>query len=287
MMSDTKNNELPYKKTVLDYEDVCEMAPFFKGKPKLVKRLFKFLAIDKVNGLHSRHAHKPGVGFVTGFLEERNATVKIAGEHVLDNLPEGSFITVSNHPLGAVDGIMLIKIVGDRRPDFKVMVNMILNHIGAMRENFIAVDALASNDPKKKAVSMKGIAEALRQVKEGKPIGFFPAGAVSKLNWKFRIVDRQWQPNIMRLIKKMNVPVIPIYFHDHNSWWFNLLGVIDWRLRTLRLPAEVFRVKNPVYRISVGEPIPAETIKQYDTPEALGDFLKEKTYSMRKWNKQQ
>ena len=70
-------------------------------------------------------------------------------------------MTVSNHPFGALDGISLIRIVGERRPDFKVMVNMVLNHISAMRPNFIAVDALASDDPKKKAVSMRGIREAL------------------------------------------------------------------------------------------------------------------------------
>ena len=70
---------------------------------------------------------------------------------VLDNLPEGAFITVSNHPFGALDGITLIAEVGKRRPDYKVMVNMILNRITAMRPNFIAVDQKGSDDPAKKA----------------------------------------------------------------------------------------------------------------------------------------
>ena len=286
-MSDTKDNkELPYKRTVLDYDDVCSMAPFFKGKPKLVKFLFKLLAIDKVNWIHSHNADTPGVGFTQGMMKDLDATVEISNEQVLDNLPEGGFITVSNHPFGALDGVMLVKLVGEHRPEFKVMVNMFLNYIGAMRVAFIAVDPFSTGDPAKKAVSMHGITEAMRHVKEGKALGFFPAGAVSKLTWKFRIEDREWQPNIMRLIRKMRVPVIPIYFHGHNSWWFTFLGMISWKLRTLRLPAEVFRRKSPTFRVSVGDPIMPETYLKYETNEALGDFLKQQTYSMRKWNKQ-
>jgi putative hemolysin len=241
--------------------------------------------MDKVNKIHSDNCHTPGIPFVQGLLNDLDITIKIKNEHVLQNLPEGSFITVSNHPFGALDGIMLIKVVGEHRPDFKVMVNMFLNHISAMRPNFIDVDPLASDDPAKRAVSMKGIAEAWRHVKEGAPIGFFPAGAVSKFKWTWglRIQDRPWQPNIMRLIQKMNVPIIPIYFHGHNSVWFTLLGMIDWRLRTLRLPAEVFRRKGDTFRVSIGDPIMPDVYGAYDTPESLGVFLKDKTYSMKKW----
>ena len=271
------------KRTVLDYDDIRQMAPFFDGKPRLVRWLMRLLAVDKVNWIHDHNFDTPGVPFTAGLLNDLGATLNIRNEQVLDNLPQGGFITVSNHPFGAMDGIMLIKMVGERRPDFKVMVNMILNHITAMRPNFINVDALASDDPAKRAVSMRGISEALRHVKEGHPLGFFPAGAVSKFTWKMRIEDREWQSNIMRLIQKLKVPVVPIYFHGHNSLMFNILGLIDWRIRTLKLPSEVFRRKNPVFRISVGDPIQPDVLSQYGTPEELGAFLKQETYKMKQW----
>ena len=83
-------------------------------------------------------------------LDDFNIKLRIDNEQVLDNLPEGAFITVSNHPFGALDGISLIHMVASRRPEYKVMVNMILNHITAMRPNFIAVDQTASDDPPKR-----------------------------------------------------------------------------------------------------------------------------------------
>ena len=163
------------------------------------------------------------------------------------------------------------------------MVNMILNHIIAMRPNFIAVDQTASDDPAKKAVSMRGIKEAMMQVRKGQPIGFFPAGAVGNYNRHLRFEDREWQPVVIRLISQLGVPVIPIFFHGYNSLWFRLLGIISWQLRTFRLPAEVFRRKGDTLHISVGDIITPEEIKAHSTsiPE-LGEWLKAKTYALKK-----
>ena len=275
--------ETPIKRTVLDYNDISQMVPWFKGKEKFVNRLLKFLSVDKVNWIHDHNCDVQGAEFTTGLLRDLDIKLRIDNEQRLDNLHEGAFITVSNHPFGALDGITLINLIGTRRPQFKVMVNMILNYISAMRPSFIAVDALASDDPKKKAVSMQGIKSAIMQVRRGNPIGFFPAGAVSKVNIKGQLNDREWQPTIIRLIQQMKVPVIPIYFHGSNSWWFNFLGVVCWQLRTLRLPAEVFRKKGATLHVSIGEPITVEEQEQHSgSLEELGKFLKDKTYELRK-----
>lgn len=276
-------DEQPIKRTVLEYDDIRKIIPFFDGKEKLCNWALHFLKMDKVNWLHDHNCDTPGVPFVQGLLKDLDITINIQNEQVLNNLPEGGFITVSNHPFGGLDGIMLIKMIGEHRPKFRVMVNMFLNYITAMRPNFIAVDALGKMDPERRKVSMIGLYEAMQQVKSGEPMGFFPAGSVSKFTWGLRIEDRAWQPTITRLIQKMNVPVIPIYFHGHNSVWFTLLGMIDWRLRTLRLPAEVFRRKGHTFRVSIGDPISPEEQRKYTTPEELGVFLKQKTYSMKKW----
>lgn len=290
MIDNTENiqktdENLPMKRTVLDYDDICKIAPFFKGKEKFVNKALHWLKVDKANDFHSRNLDHPGQEFAHNLLTELNASITISNKEILDNLPEGPFITVSNHPFGALDGVTLIDIVSKHRPDYKVMVNMVLNNITALRPSFIAVDALASDNPEKRAVSVKGITDAMRHVKDGHPLGFFPAGAVSKLTWGLRIRDREWRSTVLRIIQKLNVPVIPIYFHGHNSWKFVVLGMIDWRLRTLRLPAEVFRKGNHKFRVSIGNIITPEEQAKYETPEQLGIFLKEQTYNLRKWQK--
>lgn len=284
-MSEINTENTPkVKRTVLDAEDVIQMVPRLKGHEKFVNRMLHLLQVDRVNDVHDRGFDHPGPPFAKFLLDDFNIKQRIDNEQVLDHLPEGAFITVSNHPFGALDGITLIHLIASRRPEYKVMVNMILNHITAMRPNFIAVDQTASDDPAKKAVSIQGIKQAIMQVRRGQPIGFFPAGAVSKVNWRGQLVDRQWQPSIIRLIQQLNVPVIPIYFHGSNSFMFNFLGVVCWQLRTLRLPSEVWRKCNTTMHISVGNPISVEEQKKHQgSIEEFGEWLKSKTYEMRSW----
>lgn len=270
------------KTAVLDADDVIAMVPKLAGHRRLVERLLHWLSVDKVNAVHAHNCETPGPAFVEGLLRDFDIKLRVDGLDVLDNLPEGSFITVSNHPFGALDGITLIHLVASRRPEYKVMVNMILGRIWAMEPNFIAVDAMSSNDPAKKAVSVNGIRQAIDQVRSGRPLGFFPAGAVSKVNWRGRLVDRRWQPNVIRIIKKLEVPVIPIYFHGSNSWFFNFLGVVCWQLRTLRLPSEVFRKCHTTIHISVGNPITVEEQRAHaGSIDELGRYLKDTTYQLR------
>ena len=285
---DSNNNEpviingVEVRPYILTPEQIMDMVKPLRGHPKLVRGLMKMLKMDGVNNLHLHNYRTPGVEFTSGLLKELDITLRVDNEDVLKNMGNKPFITVGNHPFGALDGIALINIVGKYYPDFKVMVNMILNHITAMRPNFIAVDALQSDDPKKKAVSMKGIKMAIDQVRSGKPLGFFPAGAVSKINNRLQLEDRQWRPTVVRLIKQLGVPVVPVYFHGSNSWWFNLLGRISWQLRTLRLPAEVFGKRHTTIHVTVGDPITPEQIKAHaGSIEELGEYLKNQTYALR------
>ena len=270
------------KRTVLDAEDVMEMVPRLRGHRKLIDRLLHILQIDRVNEVHDRFFDTPGVPFTQSLLKDFRITTRIDGLDVLDKLPEGAFITVSNHPFGALDGITLISIIGQRRPEYKVMVNMILNRITAMRPNFIAVDQSASDDPAKKAVSMAGIREVMKQVRSGHPVGFFPAGAISKINRHGWLEDQEWKPVVMRLIAQLKVPVIPVFFHGTNSFMFNLLGRVSWVLRTMRLPSEVWRKCDTEMHVSIGDIItPEEIALLAGSEKELGQWLKAKTFELR------
>lgn len=270
------------KPNLLTYDDIRKMVPFLDGKPRLVRRIAGWLGLDESNRIHRDYCYETGVPFTKLLVDEEFRIKKrIDNEEVLSRFPEGPFVIISNHALGALDGILLIDIVGRHRPDYKMMVNMFLNYITAMHPVFIAVDPLGSDDPAKKAQTMHGIREAISHVRNGHPIGFFPAGAVSKLDMSLHVKDRPWQESIIRLIKQMKVPVIPAYFHETNSWFFNLLGVIDWRLRTLRLPKELFRKRGKEIHVSFGEPIMPDEQSKYTDLKEFGQMLRKRTYELK------
>lgn len=283
---DNKNpdtNAPEIRPEVITYDDIRKMLPRLDGHRELVENVMHFLRLDEINRIHSTYCDTPGVEFAHRLIkDEFKFDLRVDNLQTLAGFKDGPFITVSNHPFGSYDGILLLDIVGEFRPDFKVMVNLILNQIQAMRQNFIAVDPLKSDDPEKKKITMQGIREAMKHVKQGHPLGFFPAGAMSKLDWSFTVRDREWQPSIIRLIKQLQVPVIPIFFHGHNSWIFNLLGIIDWRLRSLRLPREVMRAYGRKVHVSIGDPISVERQNQCATIEELSALLRGVTYDLKK-----
>lgn len=266
---------------VINRDDVIKAIPALAKHPKLVDWALRFIAMDKVNFVHGKFTDRLGVDFARALAEDEYKWKIVTDNYeVLDQFKTGPFITVSNHPIGSYDGIILLYLVGDKRPDYKVMVNLILNNLQAMRPGFIAVDPQKSDDPEKRKITMQGMREAIKHVKEGHPLGFFPAGAISNVDWKFNISDRPWQEVIIRLIRQLQVPVIPIYFHCRNSNFCNILGRIDWRLRTMRLPRELFSSYNKTIRVSFGEPISVETQNKFETLSELGDFLRAKTYEL-------
>lgn len=262
--------------------DVAKIVPWSRKVPWLLKRLMHLLQIDEVNRVHSRWSMDPGPEFVKHLMvDEFKIPLQVDNMEVLDRFKEGAFITVSNHPFGSIDGIALIYIITRVRPEFKVMVNLILNQLSAMRPNFIAVDQAASPDEDKRRVSVAGIREAISMLKSGKPVGFFPAGAIGKTDSESIIVDRQWQPAILQIIGKAKVPVIPIYFHGTNSKFFNYLGHHSILLRTAMLPRELLKKREKPMHVTIGEPVSVEKIAEFGRDyEALGLYLRQATYRL-------
>lgn len=268
---------------VLNYDDIREMIPKLDGREKLVNLILHFLKVDEVNAVHGRWCNTPGPEFVQHLVEDDfRLKLRVDNREVIDNMPDGSFITISNHPYGAIDGITLIYLVTRRFRDYKVMVNMFLNKITAMRPNFIGVDAWHSDDPEKKKASMLGIRESIRQIRDGKPLGFFPAGAMSFSDIHGNLNDQAWQKSVIQIIEKAKVPVIPIFFHGGNSWLFNLLGHVYCPARSVLLPSEVFRKRDKEIHISIGRPITVEEQQAHvGSLEEFGKFLRDCTYTLR------
>jgi putative hemolysin len=55
----------------------------------------------------------------------------------------------------------------------------------------------------------------------------FPAGEVSSYKDGKLMVDKPWEEGAIKVIRKAQVPVVPIYFHARNSWFFYFLSKIS------------------------------------------------------------
>ena len=274
------------KQTVLDIEEVQKKIPFFNNRPGtfFLKKLFRWMDIDKVNHIHANHHKLRGSAFTSAMLNDPLMDVRyeVHNKEILEQLPKGAFITVSNHPIGSLDGIILIDIFASIRPDFRVMVNEILAHISAMEDNFISVVPKTDEKQNNENKSINGVRLSIKQLKEGHPIGFFPAGAMSFYNTKLKKVrDLPWTHSIIRIIRNAKVPVFPVYFDCLNSKAFYRLGRINWKIRLLRVAKEAFNKKGQTLHVYIGNSISPATIKTIQNDNDLAAFLYDKTYNIR------
>ncbi len=248
-----------------------------KLSPRKLEMLLYLLKGPTLTRIYDQLESKEGLDMIEDALKYLSIELAFDREALEKAIPkEGPFITVSNHPFGFLDGIILLLIVGRIRPDFRVVANYLLSYFAPIANLFITVNPFEGMGPK----GMGGMRKSLSQVRHGKGLGLFPAGEVS--TWypgQKGINDKSWPISSMRLIRKANVPVIPIYFHGRNSNSFHVLGKLHPALRTLRIPAEFLKKQRSTIQLGVGEAIPAETIAAFETDAELRDHLRNATYS--------
>ncbi|RKF04997.1 putative hemolysin [Tenacibaculum lutimaris] len=240
--------------------------------------LMKVLRISKANEVYNKHKHKKDLPFLNGLLDEFQIEFEIPEEDLKRIPKEGPFITISNHPLGGIDGILLLKLLLEHRDDYKIIANFLLHRIEPLKPYVMPVNPFENHKDAKSSVA--GIKNALLHLKEGKPLGLFPAGEVSTYRDGKLMVDKEWEQGAVRLIKKAKVPVIPIYFHAKNSQLFYTLSKISDTLRTAKLPSELLSQKNRVIKVRIGKPISVKDQDAYPEIPEFYQFLRRKTYML-------
>ncbi|PCH73309.1 MAG: glycerol acyltransferase [Flavobacteriaceae bacterium] len=238
--------------------------------------LLKILRISTINKIYNTHKHLKGTAFLTALLNDLQITFEVP-ENDLKRIPvKGPFITVSNHPLGGIDGVLLLKLLIERRADYKIIANFLLHRIVPLKPFVLAVNPFENHKDAKS--SLAGIKEALQHLKDGYPLGIFPAGEVSTYKDGKLIIDKPWETGAIKLIQKAKVPVIPIYFHAKNSRLFYLLSKISDTLRTAKLPSELLSQKERVIKVRIGKAISVKQLSEFKNAQELGDFIRTKTY---------
>lgn len=240
--------------------------------------LMKVLKISTINKFYDKNKHLKDLEFLNAILDEFQIKFEIPEED-LKRLPKnGAYITISNHPLGGIDGILLLKLMLEHEPDFKIIANFLLHRIEPMKKYIMPVNPFENHKDAKSSVI--GLKETFRHLSDGKPLGMFPAGEVSTYKDGKLVVDKTWEEGAMKVIRKAQVPVVPIYFHAKNSRLFYLLSKIDGTLRTAKLPSEVLSQKDRIIKVRIGKSISVAEQNEHTTLESFTEFLRKKTYML-------
>ena len=207
-------------------------------------------AVQELSGLES-------LSYVSGLLK---LTLDITG---IERIPRsGGCMIIANHPTGIADGIAMFDLIRRRRSDLMFFANRDALRVNPQfREVVIPVEWRAGE--KSHAKSRATFAATGKAFDEGRAVVLFPSGRIAYWN-EGRLTERPWQPSVAALVRRFEVPVIPMHMDSRNSGLFYWLSKWNTELRDMTVFHELLNKKGAQFRMIVGHPI---------APEALGEDL--------------
>lgn len=244
----------------------------------LVSYLKKIIHQDEVNYFLRLHNDKYGLDFIRSFMEFFNNSFDVRG---LENLPDdGHFTFVSNHPLGAQDGLGLGLILGERYEGrIKFLVNDLLMNIPQIASLFIPINKTGNQ-------SRNLPQQVTAAFESDNHIVMFPAGICSrKQNGVIR--DLEWKKTFIVKSVQTQRDIVPIHFEGQNSDFFYRLANINkmlgikFNIAMLYLSDEMFKNKNKKFTVTIGKPIPWQTFDSSRKPIEWAQYVQDVVYSLK------
>lgn len=255
----TRENNLIIREPTIDVEKaLISKYPAFVDKPAPFKRsalfmLRKLVHENEINSFLDLNKDASGFEFIDRVLEYFNFSYSISNRD-RENIPSsGRVVIIANHPLGALDGLALLKMVGEVRRDVKIVANDVLMNFDPIKNLFLPVDNLGKSTRKR---DIERIVDALHQEQA---IIVFPAGEVSRAGIT-GVKDDKWNSGFIRFARKANAPVLPIFIGGKNSSLFYSISYINKALSTMMLAREMFNKHSVTIPMKVGEAIPFSQI---------------------------
>lgn len=259
--------------------------------PRLIKVIPRFLITllkklihqDEINVVLEKYGNLRGKEFAKATLRHLNIKFMVHGVEKIDN--NRRYIFVSNHPLGGLDGMILIEIFGEVFKNVRFVVNDLLMSVEPLRPVFIPVNKYGRQN----VDNAKLIHDSYSSNEQ---ILYFPAGLCSRLI-KGSIVDLDWKKSFVNQAIKYGRDIVPIFFEGKNSGFFyrfanirKSLG-IKFNYETILLPHEMFRQKGATFNIYIGEPVPLEQLAGGGNAAYWTQKIREEVYNLKdqKWNR--
>jgi len=248
-----------------------------KALPRFIIRYIKrIIHQDEINEVLALHGDKQGIEFIDSILKFMNVTYQVEG---IENInAEGRYLFASNHPLGGLDGMILIHLLGQKFADVKFPVNDLLMNISQLHSVFIPVN--------KHGAQLSQNAKILEDAyASNTQILYFPAGLCSRKQNGI-IEDLEWKKSFITKAIKHQRDIVPVYFSGRNSnFFYNLAKIraflgIKANIEMLYLVDEMFQQKGKNITVKIGNPYSYNFFDNSRQPKSWATWVKKRVYEM-------
>ncbi|MCK9211638.1 MAG: lysophospholipid acyltransferase family protein [Ignavibacteriaceae bacterium] len=233
--------------------------PSLYGKKSLLPRkvvesvLSRMMRVKKINTFLAKYEGADAPAFIDGLFEELDFSYSVSKKDK-DKIPsEGKVVIVSNHPLGGLDGLALLKLVLEVRSDVKIVVNDILLQIENLKTLFLPYNLFDSG------IQKENIAAIDKALKEESAVIFFPAGEVSRITLH-GLQDITWTRGALHFAEKARASILPVFIKGKNTFGFYAVSAISKAGSIFLLPRELFKQRGKTINIKIGNLIPAKIL---------------------------
>jgi putative hemolysin len=233
-------------------ETIERMHPYFSTL--FIEIIEKIVKLDEINKFLET-SNQTDFDFIDELFEYVDFSYSVSSKDKKNIPSQGKLICVSNHPLGALDGLALLSVIGEVRQDVKIVANDILMNLDNLEDLFLAYNVFSQSAQKE---NIKNIVSALER---DEAVIFFPAAEVSRFSHR-GIRDSKWHNGALRFAQKYNCPILPIHIKGRNSIPFYIMSLINRSLSTLMLPRQIFNKRRRKISIQIGSPISGDVISQ-------------------------
>ncbi|MDA3905102.1 MAG: glycerol acyltransferase [Bacteroidales bacterium] len=249
-----------------------------KYTPKfIISYLKQIVHQDYINDFLIKQKDKIGLDFVKATLDEFQIKLKVSGLEFID--PTKKYIIAATHPIGSLDGLALMDVVGRIRKDIVFPVNDLLMNLPNLQPLFIPVNKHGSNVENARIIDQAFASNVM--------ILYFPAGLVSRRK-KGVIEDLEWKKTFIRKSRDYQRDVIPTYIEGVvSSFFYNLANLraklgIKMNIEMLYLADEMFKQFGKEIKITFGKPIPYQTFDRSKKDIEWAHYVKKQVYTLRK-----
>jgi putative hemolysin len=197
--------------------------------------------------------------FGTRALATLNVSPDVASDELRHIPSSGPLVVVANHPLGAIDGLLVMSLLSRVRSDIKLLGNSLLRYIPALRPYLLQVDVFGGA----RSAGRNGVAlrQSMRWLEGGGCLLVFPAGEVAHhATTGGQTLDSPWRTTAAELAARAGASVVPVFIEGRNSRLFHAAGRIHPLLRTALLPREMLAMRGRTIPVRIGQPVLREEI---------------------------